>query len=76
VLAVQPRGDDGGDEELGSVGVGSGVGHGEEEWSVVSELEVLVRELVAVDGLKQRCQLSPKDPGQSSSPFHRYRCGW
>lgn len=53
VLAVQPRGDDGGDEELGSVGVGSSIGHGEEEWSVVSELEVLVRELVAVDGLKQ-----------------------
>ena len=30
VLAVQPRGLDGGDEELGSVGVGSGVGHGQE----------------------------------------------
>jgi hypothetical protein len=51
VLAIEPRGDDGGDEELGSVGVGSGVGHGEEERSVVPELEVLVGELVAVDGL-------------------------
>ena len=29
VLAVQPRGLDGGDEELGSVGVGSGVSHGQ-----------------------------------------------
>ena len=30
VLAVQPRGLDGGDEELRSVGVGSGVGHRQE----------------------------------------------
>ena len=51
VLAVEPRGDDGGDEELGSVGVGSGVGHRQEEGLVVLELEVLVGELVAVDGL-------------------------
>jgi hypothetical protein len=51
VLAVEPRGDDGGDEELGAVGVGSGVGHREEVGAVVAELEVLVGELVAVDGL-------------------------
>ena len=31
--------------------VGSGVGHGEQEWLVVGELEVLIRELLAVDGL-------------------------
>lgn len=49
VLAVEPRGDNGGDEKLGSVGVGSSVGHGEEERSVVSELEVLVGKLVSVD---------------------------
>jgi hypothetical protein len=51
VLAVEPVGDNGGDEELRTVGVGSGVGHGQEERSVVSELEVLVGELVTVDGL-------------------------
>lgn len=51
VLAVQPRGNDGGDEELGSVGVGSSIGHGEQERLVVPELEVLVGELVSVDGL-------------------------
>lgn len=51
VLAVEPRGDDGGDEELGSVGVGSGVGHRQEEGLVVLELEVLIGELVAVDRL-------------------------
>jgi hypothetical protein len=51
VLAVQPRGNNGGDEELGSVGVGSSVGHGEQEGLVVPQLEVLVGELVSVDGL-------------------------
>jgi len=51
VLTVQPRGNDGGDEELGSVGVGSSVGHGEQEGLVVPQLEVLVGELVSVDGL-------------------------
>ena len=51
VTAVEPGGNDGGDEELGSVGVGAGVGHGEHEGLVVGELEVLVGELLAVDGL-------------------------
>lgn len=51
VLAVEPRGNDGGDEELRAIGVGTSVSHGEEERSVVTELEVLVGELVAVDGL-------------------------
>jgi hypothetical protein len=39
-----------GDKQL-TVGVLAGVGHGEEERLVVAELEVLVGELVAVDGL-------------------------
>jgi hypothetical protein len=51
VAAVEPGGDDGGDEELGAVGVGAGVGHAEKEGLGVLELEVLVRELLAVDGL-------------------------
>ena len=34
---------------LGSVGVGSGVGHGKVHGSLVLELEVLVLELFAVD---------------------------
>jgi hypothetical protein len=51
VLAVQPGGDNSGDEELGSVGVGSSVGRGQESGLGVLELEVLVRELVSVDGL-------------------------
>lgn len=42
-------GDNGGDEELRSVGVLAGVGHGEETLLGVLELEVLVGELFAVD---------------------------
>ena len=54
VAAVEPGGDDGGDEELGAVGVGPRVGHAEEEGLVVGELEVLVGELLAVDGFAAR----------------------
>jgi hypothetical protein len=65
VLSVEPRSDNGGDEELRSVAktisyrmltatwnsrVGAGIGHGEEEWLGVLFLEVLVGKLLAVDG--------------------------
>ena len=51
MLAVEPGGLGRADEELGAVGVGSGVGHGEDAGAGVLEAEVLVLELVAVDGL-------------------------
>jgi len=54
VLAVQPVGVSRADEELRPVGVGAGVGHGERaEAEVLAGLaiEVLVGELLAVDGL-------------------------
>ena len=51
VLAIEPRGGDGGDEELRAVGVGTSVGHREEAGASVLELEVLILELGAVDGL-------------------------
>lgn len=41
----------GADEELGAVGVGPGVGHGQDARPGVLQLEVLVRKLVAVDRL-------------------------
>lgn len=40
--AIEPRGDDGGDEELRAVGVLSSVGHGKETGLGVLQLEVLV----------------------------------
>ena len=54
MTAIEPGGDDGRDEELRAVGVGAGVGHAEHEWLLVLELEVLVRELLAVDGFAAR----------------------
>lgn len=50
VAAVEPRGDNSGDEELRAVGVGAGVGHGQQTGAVVGELEVLVGELLTIDG--------------------------
>lgn len=51
VTVVQPGGLHGGYEELGSVGVGSGVGHRHDTRSGVLQDEVLILELVSVDGL-------------------------
>ena len=51
VLPVQPRRLGGADEELGPVGAGPGVGHGEHARSGVPQVKVLVGELGAVDGL-------------------------
>jgi len=50
VLSIEPAGHGGGDEELGAVGVWSSIGHGQKEWAVVLQLEVLVGELLSVDG--------------------------
>ena len=68
MLAIQPRCLGGAQEELGAVGAGSSVGHGEDtckvlsstaEWSNhalltragVLQSEVLISELLAIDGL-------------------------
>ena len=48
---VQPGRLHGADEELRAVGVGSGVGHAQDSGSGVLQREVLILELVAVDGL-------------------------
>lgn len=39
------------DKELGAIGVGPSVGHGENTWSSVLQFEVLIRKSGAVDGL-------------------------
>ena len=49
VIGRRLRGHDSGNEELRAVGVLAGVRHGELARPGVLELEVLVRELVAVD---------------------------
>ena len=51
VLAVEPVGLDGAEEELRAVRVGAGVSHGQNSGASVLELEVLVRELLSVDRL-------------------------
>ena len=54
VSAIEPRCDDGGDEELRAVGVLASVSHGQETGLGVLQLEVLVRKLLAVNGLSTR----------------------
>eukprot|EP01084_Bolivina_argentea_P240318 403776_1 len=51
MLAVQPRGRHGAQEELRPVGVGSSVGHGQNTRAGVAQSEVLITELLAIDGL-------------------------
>jgi len=51
VLAIEPAGDDGGDEELRAVGVGASVSHGQQTRLDVLVLEVLILELLTVDRL-------------------------
>ena len=51
MLAVEPFGLDGAEEELGPVGVLPGIGHGERARPKVLQCEVLVSELVPVDRL-------------------------
>jgi len=50
VFSIQPRGGHGAEEELGSVCVGTSVGHGENPRTGVLVVEVLIGELLAVDG--------------------------
>ena len=51
VMAVEPRARNRRDEELRTVRVGSAVGHRQQTGTVVLQVEVLVRETLAVDRL-------------------------
>ena len=51
VLAVEVGEGSEAHEELGAVGVGASVSHGEDAWTGVLAVEVLIGELHAVDGL-------------------------
>uniref|UniRef100_A0A0E9X487 Uncharacterized protein n=1 Tax=Anguilla anguilla TaxID=7936 RepID=A0A0E9X487_ANGAN len=51
MLTVQPFGVCCADEELGTIGVGPSIGHGEGAKPSMLQSEVLIRKLVAIDGL-------------------------
>ena len=51
MFSIQPRSIGRAQKELRTVGVRTGVGHGQTSGPGVSELEVLIRELVSIDGL-------------------------
>lgn len=69
VLAVEPGAGDGGDEELGAVGIGTSVGHGQKTGSVMSLDKVFIGKLVAVDGHSTRSILS----GEVTALEHKLR---
>lgn len=54
MLAVQPGGLNGGDEELGAIGVLARVGHAKPARAIVLQLEVLIRETVSIYALTFR----------------------
>lgn len=49
--AIQPFCFSGANEELGAVGVGSSIGHGQDTRSSVLQLEVLISKLQSIDRL-------------------------
>ena len=69
VASIEPRGLHRADEELAAVGAGAGVGHREDARARVLELEVLVVELLAVDGLAARAVA----PGEVAALQHELR---
>ena len=69
MLAIEPIGLDSAQEELASVRVGSGVGHGQDTGAGVLELEVLVLEFVSVDGLSSGAVV----PGEVTTLAHELR---
>ena len=66
VLPVQPGRLGGADEELRVVGVGPSVGHGEDPRPGVLQTEVLVSELLAVDGAAASSVVVCEVPGLQS----------
>merc|ERR1712004_275448 len=69
VLAIQPSGLNRAEEELGAVGVRASVGHGEDALASVLQDEVLIGELVTVDGLAA----SAVAPGEVATLAHEIR---
>lgn len=72
---IQPRAGDSGDEELRSIGVLAGVGHGQQVRLGVAEVEVLVGKLFQVGrgSMRQPLRIDPTAdrPSQADSPSLR-----
>lgn len=66
VLSIQPRSRCGAQEELRSVRVWAGIGHGQDSWASVLQNKVLILKLAPVDGLPTRTVSS----GEISSLAH------
>lgn len=49
--AIQPRGFNSGNEELGAISIGASIGHRENTRTGVLQHEILISKLLAVDGL-------------------------
>jgi len=69
MLAVEPWGRHGADEELGAVAVGPAVGHGQHPGSRVLAHQALVGEQLAVDGLPA----GPAAPDEVAALAHELR---
>ena len=65
----------GSDEELGAVGVLSSIGHGEKTLLGVLQLEVLIRELAAVD-YQQLASYQSHDSAYTYLTCHQFHRPW
>jgi len=68
VFAIQPASLSGAQEELASVGVGAGIGHGKDSRSGVLLDEVFIGKFVAVDGLASGAVASGKVAALAHEP--------
>lgn len=54
MFPIEPWRLHGGNEELGSISVFACIGHAQPSWSIVLQLEVLIREAITIDALSYR----------------------
>jgi len=71
MLSVQPGGLGRTDEELRSVGVGPGIGHGENSSAGMGQLEVLIGEFLTINGLSSS-SIAPSEVTTLTHEFWNY----
>lgn len=72
LLTIEPGGNDGGDEELRALGVGTSIGHGQVTGALVLDFKVLVVKLAAIDGLTTNARAVGKVTTLKSKRIHQY----